>query len=62
VTNYDEMMVRVQLETIITEREGMVAENLSRVHGGLSIAYPESAFQPLLAELNRLQTRIAESG
>lgn len=39
------MNIRVNLEALITDREGMVAENQSRVQRGEAPAYHEDSFQ-----------------
>ncbi len=36
--------IRLQMETLISEREGMIAENLQRVHLEQSMAYQEDSF------------------
>ena len=39
--------IRLQMETLITEREGMIAENQQRFHLEQSMAYTEDSFQIL---------------
>lgn len=37
--------IRLQMEALISEREGMIAENRQREHRGESMAYMEDNFQ-----------------
>ena len=46
--------IRLQMETLITEREGMIAENQQRIHRGESLAYTEMQFATLSNEFTKL--------
>ncbi len=46
--------IELQIEQLITEREGMVAENQQRVHRGESLAYGEADFQNLNSQFTKL--------
>lgn len=52
--------VRLQMEQIICEREGMVAENKQREHQGLAMAYDYDAFTSLYSQLERLREIIRQ--
>ena len=43
--NWHYLNIRLQMECLITEREGMIAENKQREHRGESLAYVEDSFQ-----------------
>lgn len=38
------LQIRIKLEALVTEREGMIAENKQRRHHGESMAYPQQNF------------------
>lgn len=46
---------RIELEALITEREGMIAENEHRTRNGNSIAYGDEAFDLLAAKMRALK-------
>lgn len=46
--------IKLQIEMLITEREGMIAENLQRIDQGKSLAYAEDSFQILNAQFTKL--------
>lgn len=46
--------IRLQMEALITERAGMIAENQFRVFCGHQIAYSEDQFQIISANFQRL--------
>ena len=46
--------IRLQMETLITEREGMIAENQQRIHRGESLGYTEMQFATLSNEFTKL--------
>lgn len=50
----EELDKRFQLELLITDREGMVAENLQRAFLNQSMAYVEDSFQVLADKILRL--------
>lgn len=45
---------RIELEALITEREGMIAENKHREGLGQSMAYGDSAFNALAEQIREL--------
>ena len=44
----------ILLEALITEREGMLAENVQRLDHGYNLAYGEEAFQKLADQMREL--------
>ena len=46
--------IRLQMEDIITAREGMIAENMYRSHRQESMAYRDNDFMELNMELKKL--------
>jgi hypothetical protein len=48
------MKKKILLEALITEREGMLAENTHRLDCGHSIAYTEEAFQTLADKMREI--------
>jgi len=62
VTVYEELLMRSQLEQLVTERCGMMAENQQREFVGSSMAYTEEAFQRLSQQLADLEGRIRNAG
>lgn len=40
----DNLIVRIQLEALVSEREGMKAENMARKSRGEAMAYNDTAF------------------
>jgi hypothetical protein len=44
MTEQDLLLIRVQLEALISEREGMIAENQQRAYLQQSMAYCEDSF------------------
>jgi hypothetical protein len=49
------MNKRIELEALITEREGMLAENTHRLDCGHSIAYGDEHFQTLADKMRKLE-------
>jgi len=45
----------IELQALITEREGMVAENMQRLHIGQSMAYNEDSFLVLAEKMRTLK-------
>ncbi len=43
--------IRLQMEMLITEREGMIAENMQRDHLEQSMAFTEDSFAILTSQL-----------
>lgn len=54
--------IRLQMESLISEREGMIAENLQRVHFGQSLAYQEDSFQINANQLTQLIEQLRNLG
>ena len=54
--------VRIQMEMLITEREGMIAENQQRIHQGESMAYWEDSFLILNRQFTELWETLKKSG
>jgi hypothetical protein len=50
-----ELDIRLQMEELICEREGMIAENMQREHLGQSMAYFDDAFQVLASKFTELR-------
>jgi len=46
---------QIELQALLTEREGMVAENMQRLHIGQSMAYNEDSFQILAEKIRALK-------
>lgn len=46
----------IELQALITERDGMIAENMHRKHCGNSIAYTEDSFQIIAEQMRALKT------
>jgi hypothetical protein len=55
VDAFAELNYRARIESLITEREGMIAENKQREQLGQSMAYPESDFSRLVREFGQIQ-------
>ena len=51
----DDTAYRIDLEALVTEREGMIAENKQREILGHSMAYGEEAFDSLRLRIARLR-------
>lgn len=51
----DDTAYRIDLEVLITEREGMIAENQQRIRRGESLAYTEDAFNSLAQRIENLR-------
>lgn len=49
-----ELFYRARIESLVTEREGMIAENKQREHRGESMAYPEQEFMRIAHELRQI--------
>ena len=50
------MKIDIELQALVTEREGMVTANIERQHRGEALAYPESCFIQLASEIRALNT------
>jgi hypothetical protein len=46
----------IELVALLTEREGMLAANLDRVHSGEGVAYHESDFTILATKIRALKS------
>lgn len=53
---------KIQLEYLITQREGMIAENKQREICGNSMAYREEDFQKVAAAIKALLNPIYDGG
>jgi len=51
---------KIELEALLTEREGMLAENVHRLDCGHSIAYGDDAFFELAERMRKLNKAITE--
>jgi len=49
-----DITIKIILESLITEREGMIAENMQRESAGHSMAYTDSEFTKLSGEIYEL--------
>lgn len=58
MNTFQELIFKIQIETIITEREAMKIKNLSREQQGLAIAYDENSFMILVKELAFIEEAI----
>jgi hypothetical protein len=58
MSEQDLLLIRIQLEALISEREGMIAENLQRVHLEQSMAYCEDSFIINANSINALRGRL----
>jgi len=54
--------LRCELEELITEREGMIAENQQRAFLGQAMAYCDDSFSDLGAKIKTLQETIVRLG
>lgn len=54
------MEKRIELEALITEREGMIAENKVRESLGHSLAYPYDCFSVLASQMRELKEKPAD--
>jgi len=54
--------IKLQMEMLITEREGMIAENLQRVHREESMAYGHEEFEELIFRINNLREELLRNG
>jgi hypothetical protein len=57
ISEADIMKVRIELEALITEREGMIAKNTQREHLGYSMAYWEDSFAILASKIRELEEK-----
>lgn len=53
----DLLFIRIQLEELISEREGMIAENAFRANRGEVLPYTEEAFNVNAMSINALRGR-----
>ena len=54
MTTQYELNIRLQMEALITEREGMIAENKQREHLGQSMAHGEDKFISIAGQFTYL--------
>lgn len=52
--NTEILLKQAQLECLVTQREGMIAENLARTHRGEAPAYVEYSFAIIASQINAL--------
>ena len=62
MNNWKELDIRIQMETLITEREGMLAENAWRKQTGGSVAYVMDNFQMLNNQFTKLLEELRRGG
>lgn len=53
---------KIKLESLITERESMIATNQGRLANGLSIAYDEPAFYQLQCKFDEQYIKLIKLG
>jgi len=56
--DFKQIDILLQMEELICEREGMIAENKFREHCGNSIAYGEDNFQILAQKFESLRAEL----
>ena len=54
--------IRLQMEALITQREGMLAENQHRLNRGEAVAYRDAAFLQLASEFMQLREGLGQLG
>ena len=54
--------LRIELEELITEREGMVATNFQRVHLEKSMAYEDDAFKIITNRMKTVREQLIHLG
>lgn len=52
------LLLRCELEALISEREAMIAENTQRSHLGYSMAYGDDAFTVLQAKMEMVGAKV----
>lgn len=57
-----ELNIKLQMEALISEREGMIAENQQRVHLEQSMAFTEDSFQINASGFTQLLEAIRNDG
>ena len=62
MNNWQEMIFRVQIEALVTERCAMLAANEERDKKNQTIAYTEEAFQALVNQFANIEERIRHAG
>ncbi len=60
--NWHYLNIELQIEMLITEREGMVAANQERIHRGESLAWEQSNFEALNNQFARLLEDLKNGG
>ncbi len=60
--NWHYLNIELQIEMLITEREGMVAANQERIHRGESLAWEQSNFEALNSQFARLLEDLKNGG
>ena len=54
--------LRIELEELITEREGMIAKNLQRVHLEQSMVYEDDAFLIVQNRMKAIREKLIHLG
>lgn len=49
--------VEIELQALITEREGMIAENMNRQYMNQGMAYTDISFNQLAEKIRKLKTK-----
>ncbi len=57
-----ELSIRIRLEVLVSEREGMIAENKHREHCGQSMAYCEDSFLINAQKITELNEELRKHG
>jgi len=55
------LKIKLEMEALISEREGMIALNKEREINDLSLAYGESAFNDLAIKFSKLALKIKKA-
>jgi hypothetical protein len=50
----DNLAIRIKLEALISERDGMTAGNEMRKHGGWALAYDDTCFMQNAEDMRKL--------
>lgn len=59
---WNELLIKTQIEALVTEREAMKAANEERYTKGQTQAYNEEAFQALVGQFAHIEERIRNLG
>ncbi len=50
--------LKIEMEMLITEREGMIAENSQRIHLNQAMAYTDNDFEKVRSKMNLLLSNL----